>query len=145
MNLAQGRRGGLGAGLMAFVNAEIRSGIDLICQVLGLEEHLVGADLVITAEGRVDASTIYDKAPVGVARRAKARSIPVIAMAGSLGTGYRGVYQHGIDAVVPIIDRPMNFEESISRTYDLLHSATERTMRLLKAGGPLSLPENLPD
>ena len=132
-----GAAGGLAAGLVAFVNAEIWSGIDLICQVLGLEKHLVGADLVITAEGRVDASTIYDKAPVGVARRAKVRGIPVIAMAGSLGTGYEKVYQHGIDAVVPVLDRPMNFEESISRTYDLLRSATERTMQLLKVGGLL--------
>ena len=134
-----GAAGGLGAGLVAFANADIRSGIDLVCQVLGLEEHLEGADLLITAEGRIDASTAYDKAPVGVARRAKDRGIPVIAMAGSLGRGYQEVYRHGIDAVVPILVRPMNFEESISRTYDLLRSATERTMRLLKLSGPLAL------
>ena len=134
-----GAAGGLGAGLMAFLNAEMGAGIDLVCQVLGLEDRLIGADLVITGEGRVDASTIYDKAPVGVARRAKVRGIPVIAMAGSLGTGYEEVYKHGIDAVVPILDRPMNFEESISRTYGLLKNATERTMRLLEAGGPAFL------
>ena len=135
-----GAAGGLGAGLMAFLNAEVRSGIDLICDVVGLEEHLADADLVITAEGRVDASTIYDKAPVGVARRAKIRGIPVIAMAGSLGTGYEQVYDHGIDAVVPILARPMSFEESISRTYELLQSATERTMRLLDLGALQSHP-----
>ena len=139
-----GAAGGLAAGLMAFVNAEIQSGIALVSQVLGLEEHLVGADLLITAEGRVDASTIYDKAPVGVARRAKARGIPVIVMAGSLGIGYQEVYQHGIDAVVPILVRPMNFEESISRTYELMRSATERTMRLLKTGGRICLPDTPP-
>ena len=136
-----GAAGGLAAGLMAFVNAEIESGIDLICQVLGLDQHLAGADLVITAEGRMDASTIYDKAPVGVARRAKAMGIPVIAMAGSLGTGYEEVYRHGIDGVVPILGRPMNFEASIARTYDLLRSATERTMRLLKVGVAIPFPE----
>ena len=136
-----GAAGGTGAGLMAFLNAEVESGIGLVCRELGFEECLMGADLVITAEGRVDASTIYDKAPVGVARRAKARGIPVIAMAGSLGTGYEEVYQHGIDAVVPVLNRPMRFEESISRTYELLHSATERTMRLLKTGRSIPLPE----
>ena len=129
-----GAAGGLGAGLMAFLSAEVVSGIDLICQVLGLEEQLSGADLVITAEGRVDASTTYDKAPVGVARRAKARGMPVIALAGSLGIGYAEVYQHGIDAVVPIVERPMTFEDSISRTYELLRRASERTMRLLVMG-----------
>ena len=132
-----GAAGGLGAGLMAFLNARIASGVDLVCDVLGLDELLQGADLVITGEGRVDASTAYDKAPVGVARRAKALGIPVIAMAGSLGPGYREVYKHGIDAVVPIMERPMSFEDSISRTYDLLRAATERTMRLLKVGGLL--------
>lgn len=136
-----GAAGGLGAGLMAFLNAEIESGIDLVCRVLGLDEHLVGADLVITAEGRIDASTVYDKAPVGVARRAKAMGIPAIAMAGSLGIGYGEVYDHGINAVVPILERPMTFEESITRTYGLLRSATERTMRLLKVGGLPSVSE----
>ena len=137
-----GAAGGLGAGLMAFMSAEIESGIDLICQVLGLEERLTGVDLVITGEGRVDVSTTYDKAPVGVARLAKVKGIPVIAMAGSLGTGYEKVYQHGVDAIVPILDRPRTFEDSISRTYDLLRSTTERTMRLLKLGGTIPVPEN---
>ncbi len=136
-----GAAGGMGAGLMAFLNTEVESGIDLICEVLGLDEHLAGADLVITGEGRVDGSTVYDKAPVGVARRAKAEGIPVVVIAGSLGTGYEEVYRHGIDAVAPILSRPMNFEESISRTYELLASATERTMRLLKVGRLLSRGE----
>ena len=132
-----GAAGGLGAGLMAFTNAEIRSGIDLVCDVLGVDEHLADADLVITGEGRVDTSTIYDKAPVGIARRAKKRDIPVIAMAGSLGIGYEKVYEHGIDAVIPILTRPMTFEESISRTFEFLRSATERTMRVIKLAGSL--------
>ena len=134
-----GAAGGLGAGLIAFVNAEVVSGIELVCQVLGFEKHLEGADLVITAEGRVDSSTIYDKAPAGVARLAKARGIPVIAMAGTLGPGYQEVYQHGIDAVVPILTRPMNFQDSISRTSSLLRGAVERTMRLLSVGKDMSL------
>ncbi len=129
-----GAAGGLGAGLLAFADARIESGIDLICRVLGLDEHLQGADLVITGEGRIDSSTVYDKAPVGVARRAKALKIPVIALAGSLGVGYEEVYHHGIDAVVPIPDRAMSFQDSISRTYELLRKAAERTMRLLEMG-----------
>ena len=136
-----GAAGGLGAGLMAFLNAEVESGIGLVCRVLGLEKQLEGADLVITAEGRVDASTIYEKAPAGVARLAKARGIPVIVMAGSLGPGYQQVYGHGIDAVVPILSRPMNFEDSISRTAGLLRGAAERTMRLLAVGKTIPEPQ----
>ena len=135
-----GAAGGLAAGLMAFLNAEVSSGIDLVCEALGLQDHLVGADLVITGEGRIDDSTAFDKAPVGVARRAKAVGVPVIAIVGNLRSGYEEVYRHGIDAVVPILDRPMDFKTSVARTFDLLRSATERTMRLLRAGNSLALP-----
>ena len=126
-----GAAGGLGAGLMAFANGKVRSGIDIVCEVLDFDNHLKGADLVITGEGRLDASTVYNKAPVGVARRAAARGIPVIALAGSLGRGFESVYDHGISAAVCIVDRPMSIRASVGRTYDLLASATERSMRLL--------------
>ncbi len=126
-----GAAGGMGAGLMAFANGEVRSGIDIVCEVLDFDKHLKGADLVITGEGRLDASTAYNKAPVGVARRAAARGIPVIALAGSLGRGFESVYDHGISAAVCIVDRPMSMRESVAKTYELLASATERSLRLL--------------
>ena len=126
-----GAAGGLGAGLMAFAGGQVRSGIDIVCDVLGFDDHLIGAHLVITGEGRIDASTIYNKAPIGVARRAATHKIPVIALAGILGKGFEAVYDHGIGAVVCIVDRPMPIRESIGRTYELLTSATERSLRLL--------------
>ena len=129
-----GAAGGLGAGLMAFTGAELRSGIDMVCEVLEFDQHLEGADLVITGEGGTDESTIYDKAPVGVARRAQARQVPTIILTGSIGPGYQMLYQHGIAGIVCIADRPMNFERSIARTAELLEGAAERTLRLLKVG-----------
>jgi glycerate kinase len=132
-----GAAGGLGAGLMAFTGAELRSGIDMVCEILEFDQHLEGADLVITGEGRADESTIYDKAPVGVARRARARQVSTIILAGSIGPGYKILYQHGIAGVVCIADRPMNFERSITRTAELLEGAAERTVRLLRIGAGL--------
>ena len=129
-----GAAGGLGAGLMAFADATLHSGIDLICEAIGFDSHLDGADLLITGEGRIDASTAFNKAPVGVAKRAKAKGVSVVALAGSLGTGYQAVYDHGIDAVVPISDRPMTFRESLGRTRELLCDATDRAVRLYLAG-----------
>ncbi len=127
-----GAAGGLGAGLMAFAGAELRSGIDMICEVLELDRHLEGADLVFTGEGRADISTIYNKAPVGVARRAQAKGVPTVILAGSLGKGYQELYDHGVAGIVCIADRPMNFERSLSRTEELLGAAAERTLRLLR-------------
>ena len=129
-----GAAGGLGAGLMAFADATLSPGIDLICEAMGFDSRLEGADLLITGEGRIDASTAFNKAPVGVAKRAKTKGVPVIALAGSLGTGYQAVYEHGITSVVPIADRPMSFRESLGRTRELLCDAAERSLRLYLAG-----------
>lgn len=129
-----GAAGGLGAGLMAFAGATLRSGIDMVCQALNFEEQVRDADLVITGEGRADVSTIYDKSPVGVARKAAAYGAPTIILAGSLGEGYEELYQHGIAAVVCIADQPMTFERSLARTEELLEGAAERAIRLWRVG-----------
>lgn len=129
-----GAAGGLGAGLMAFAGATLRSGIDLVCQALNFEEQVKDADLVITGEGRADVSTIYDKSPVGVARKAAVYGVPTIILAGSLGEGYAELYQHGIAAVACIADQPMTFEQSLARTEELLEGAAERAVRLWRVG-----------
>ena len=126
-----GAAGGLGAGLMAFAGAQLQSGIDMVCQVLDFDSRLEGADLVITGEGRADRSTIFNKAPVGVARHAEAHGVPTVLLAGGLGPGYEELYGHGIAAVLCIADRPMSFEQSLARTGELLESAAEQTMRLV--------------
>ena len=126
-----GAAGGVGGGLIAFTNSTVQSGIDLVCDALHVDEHFLDTNLVITGEGRIDRSTIFNKAPVGIARRAKSFGIPVIALAGSLGAGYRDVYSHGIDAVICILDRPISFRKSMDQTYQLLSTATERALRLL--------------
>ena len=129
-----GAAGGLGAGLMAFTGATLQPGIDMVCEVLNFDALLQGADLVITGEGRADHSTIFNKAPVGVARHANAQGVPTVLMAGSLGPGHEALHEHGLAAVVCIADRPMSFEASLSRSAELLESAAERTLRLVLAG-----------
>ena len=132
-----GAAGGMGAGLLAFASAELRSGIDMVCDVLEFEKHIKEADLVITGEGRSDASTVYDKAPMGVARKAKVHNVPTVVLAGSLGEGYEELYNHDISAVVCIAARPMAFARSLARTEELLEAAADRTMRLLRLGAAI--------
>jgi glycerate kinase len=132
-----GAAGGLGAGLMAFAGAELLSGIDMVCEVVNFDAHLQGADLVITGEGRADHSTIFNKAPVGVARRALAQGVPTLLLAGGLGPGHQELYRHGIAAMVCIADGPMSFRQSLGRTAELLEGAAERALRLMGVGAKL--------
>lgn len=129
-----GAAGGLGAGLIAFAGAELRSGIDMVCDVLDFDRHAPGADFVITGEGRADRSTAFDKAPVGIARRAGRFGVPTVLMAGSLGPGYETLYDHGIDAILPIAEEPVDLESSLRLGSELLERAAERAIRLYGLG-----------
>lgn len=129
-----GAAGGLGAGLIAFAGAELRSGIDMVCDVLDFDRHAPGADFVITGEGRADRSTAFDKAPVGIARRARQFGVPTVLMAGSLGPGYETLYDHGIDAILPIAEEPADLDASLLRGAELLERAAERAIRLYGLG-----------
>ncbi len=126
-----GAAGGLGAGLMAFLNAELKSGIDIVIEASELERHLKDADLVITGEGKIDGQTIYGKTPIGVARTAKKFSLPVVAIGGGISDDASVVYENGIDALMSIVSYPMSLEVAMERAHDLLADAAERTMRLL--------------
>ena len=79
-----GAAGGLGAGLMAFLNASLKSGIEIVTEATQLSKQFAGADLVITGEGQINFQTVFGKTPVGVAKVAKIHNIPVIAIAGSI-------------------------------------------------------------
>lgn len=124
-----GAAGGLGAGLLAFCGAVMSSGIELVLQECAVEEAIRGADLVITGEGMMDASSAFGKTPVGVAALAKKHGVPVIALTGCIGRGAQTLYEYGIDAIIPIADRPMSMHDSIANAAALLTSAAERTMR----------------
>ena len=127
-----GAAGGLGAGLMAFTNARLRPGADIVIDALDLDARLKGASLVIVGEGQTDRSTIFHKAPVAVAQRAKAQGIPVITVSGSLGDGYELVHEHGIDAAFSILDCCMTLEDAMSDTAKLVRKATEQACRAVR-------------
>ncbi|MCH8222050.1 MAG: glycerate kinase [Chloroflexi bacterium] len=133
-NPGAGAAGGLGAGLMAFLNANLKAGVDIVLDAVDLDAHLEGSDLVITGEGQIDHSTIFNKAPVGVAERAKERGIPVIAIAGGLGEGYRETHEKGIDAAFTLVSGPMPLDDAIANTADLLAGVAEEIMRTLAVG-----------
>ena len=126
-----GAAGGLGAGLMAFCDAELRPGAEIVMDALDVESHLAGASLVIVGEGQVDRSTAFNKAPVAVASRAKARGIPAIAIAGCLGEGWQAVHEQGIEAAFSIVDRPMSLQDAMDNAPRLIADAAEQACRAI--------------
>jgi len=130
-----GAAGGLGAGLMVFLKAKVLPGVDVVIQATGLVEHLEDADLVFTGEGRIDNQTACGKTPVGVARRAKEFGLPVIAIAGEIGSGYQAVYEQGIDTVFSIAPGPISFSQSTGMAEELIADVAERAIRLFICGG----------
>lgn len=129
-----GAAGGLGAGLIAFLDGKLRAGVDIVLDAVDFDNRLTGADLVMTGEGSLDHSTVYNKAPVGVARLAKAKGIPVIAISGSLGEGFQEIYNYGIDAVSAITPGPMTLDMASSNAFKLISNATEESLRFMKLG-----------
>ncbi|EPE7077864.1 glycerate kinase [Cronobacter sakazakii] len=108
-----GAAGGMGAALLGMLNAELRPGIEIVIESLGLAQAVHDADLVITGEGRLDSQSIHGKTPVGVARVAKQFQRPVVAIAGSLTPDYQIVHEHGIDAAFSVIDRIVTLQEAL--------------------------------
>jgi glycerate kinase len=129
-----GAAGGLGAGLMAFLDASLKSGIEIVTEATQLSKRFAGADLVITGEGQINFQTVFGKTPVGVAQVAKTHNIPVIAIAGSIADDSDGVYDAGIDAMIDIVPEPMPLETAIENATALTEIAAERAGRLVAAG-----------
>lgn len=92
-----GAAGGLGFGLLSFCHAEMESGFSLIADLIGLEQKISRADLIFTGEGKIDRQTAYGKAIAELGKLSGKK--PVIAIAGSLGKGYEGVFKTGIDLI----------------------------------------------
>lgn len=126
-----GAAGGLAAGLLAFLEAEMKKGIEVVAELVALDRALEGADLVITGEGAINRQSAHGKTPVGIAMRAKC---PVIALSGELGAGYRSVYEKGISVCWPIESGPCSKAEALEAAKANLTDTAERLAKTLQIG-----------
>lgn len=128
-----GAAGGVGAGVVAFLNGKLTSGIDLVLEAVGLEKELTDCDLIISGEGKFDAQSAYGKVPVGVARLAKKFQVPVIILAGSVYKITEQLHEKGITACFSIINEPMPLEVAMTRGSELLEFTAGQLLRLFAA------------
>jgi glycerate kinase len=128
-----GAAGGLGAGLLAFTESEMRSGFDIVAEYAHLAEACQGADFVLTGEGSIDRQTLRGKTPLGVAQVAKhvAPDTTVIALAGRIGPGAEELYTLGIDAIFSIVPGATTLSDALSNGAENITRTTENVMRFL--------------
>ena len=129
-----GAAGGLGAGLVAFASGRLEPGIALVIRAVGLADRLRDADLCLTGEGALDASSAFGKTPIGVARLARSLGCPTIALAGMVGEGAAAVLEQGIDAFFSICPGPITLDEALARGATLLEHASAQATRAFLAG-----------
>ena len=126
-----GAAGGLGLGLMVFLKAKAVPGIDVVIRATNLVADLKGAEIVFTAEGRIDCQSAMGKVPTGVAMAAKEFGATVIALAGEVADDCRVVFDQGIDAVLSIAPGPITLDQSMAEAEKLLTNAAECAMRFI--------------
>ena len=128
-----GAAGGLGFAFLAFTNAVLKSGVDIVLEELKLEDDIQNADIVVTGEGRLDSQTVMGKAPIGVAKLAKQYDKKVIAFSGCVTDDAEVCNRHGIDAFFPILRNVASLEEALdtANAYQNLSATAYQVFRLL--------------
>jgi glycerate 2-kinase len=128
-----GAAGGMGAGLAGFLGARLRPGFAIVAEAVGLEQKIAAADLVISAEGRLDEQTAFGKTIAGVSALAQQHGVPVIALAGGIAAEFAITSVAGLTAAFAITARPMTLAEAQRDVAALLTAAAEQVARTVAA------------
>jgi glycerate kinase len=129
MTPGAGAAGGLGFAMLAFFGATLRPGVELVIESVGLRSRLAGADLCITGEGRLDASSLHGKAPIGVARLSRELGVKCVAIAGAVGFGAEDALVEGLTEYVTLHDVSMSVDHSMRHARELLIAEAEKMTR----------------
>ncbi len=127
-----GAAGGLGAGLMAFLGAEMQLGVEVIMDAIHFDYKLKNVDLVLTGEGRIDGQTVFGKVVAGVAGRAKAKDVPVIAFAGEITPEAKPLLTKGVSEMHQFMTPNLTFEYALAHAAELLEDETAEVIGNLK-------------
>lgn len=131
-----GAAGGIAAGLFGVLGATLESGIDLVLEAVGFDQAVMGAHLVLTSEGRLDEQSLRNKGPCGVARWAKRRGVPTIALVGGIADSVRPQDFPDFAGMFSICRRPMALAEAMSQAAQLLELTTTSVVSVFLGGSP---------
>lgn len=126
-----GAAGGLGAGIVAFLDGKLKNGIDTILEMTGIVSEFPSYDLIITGEGSFDDQSLSGKVPIGIARKALKYHVPVIVICGSRKGRIESAYSEGVTAVFDITEAPQPLSDAIDKAEENLAYTTENIIRLI--------------
>ncbi|HAS6231595.1 TPA: glycerate kinase [Vibrio vulnificus] len=132
-----GAAGGTPLGLSLLFDIQITPGIEMVLDALDADKVLEHADLVITGEGQMDNQTLQGKTPFGIANRAKKKSIPVIGIAGSLGSDIEGLYSK-IDCAFDTVSSPQSLDQALKQASKNVAQTARNIAATLKLGAALN-------
>ncbi|MCX7705775.1 MAG: glycerate kinase [bacterium] len=127
-----GAAGGLAAGLVAFLNAQIKEGSRFIVEKIRLENHLKNADIVITGEGKIDNQVRFGKTIMAILECSKKHNVPVIAICGIKSGSLEYLSKNGLTAVFPIVPGVISLEESMKNARTYIEDTSKEIARLMK-------------
>jgi len=130
-----GAAGAMGAGVAAFLNGELKSGIQILLDLIRFEEMLEDADLVFTGEGKIDGQSLRGKVVVGVAERASKFGVPVVAIVGDVSDDAYAAYDKGVTAIFSINRLAIPYEQAKFRSKHDLAATVNDIIRFLKYCG----------
>ena len=128
-----GAAGGMGAGCMAFLHAELKPGIECVLDTIGFDAMLEDAELVITGEGRIDSQSVHGKVISGIAKRTRSRGIPLIALVGGIAEGAEAGYDLGVTAMFGIDRSAQDFHAFAADSAKYYQRTLEDILRLIAA------------
>ena len=128
-----GAAGGLGAGLLAFLDARLRSGAELVLDATKFASRIQGADLVITGEGRADAQSAYGKLTQAVTQAARSAGVRAAMVVGGTAPGYEALLQQGVEAIEVSTPKGMALADAMRNAEPLIEDAAARLAERLKS------------
>ncbi|MDX9808981.1 MAG: glycerate kinase [Sphaerochaetaceae bacterium] len=127
-----GAAGGMGAGMVAFLGSKLNMGIEVVLDTVGFDNLLKDADMVFTGEGKIDTQSLRGKVVIGIARRTKKASVPLVAVVGDIGDHVQGAFDEGVSAIFSINRVAKDFKQIIGRAPSDMELTMDNLMRFLK-------------
>lgn len=127
-----GAAGGMGFAMAAFLNSRLQMGIEVVLNTVQFDRLLDGVDMILTGEGKFDVQSLYGKVVIGVARRAKEKNIPVVAVVGDIGDDIGEAYEKGVSAIFSINRLAIPFSEAKFRARSDMRLTVNNLMRFLQ-------------